>query len=903
MPRLPDATAFGNRPTPQPQLGTVSIGDGDPSALMAGPGQTLKDAQGAYGMADLALADRKEFEAKAKVEQEKTDRMQAEDAYNKLQQRRIDLTVGDGGFTKVKGIDATKQPLLKDYGDKLGGYANEISQGLANDNQRALFQSRATVTRMGLGEDILRHQMAENKVAAANTFKSTLAVERDKASVNFNNPGDVNASLVRIGAAIEDYGRNDGWSDVTIKAEKQAQFGLVHDTVIDRMTAAGNLVGARAWYEANKEDVDRKTAEALDKKTVDAVQRQAQAGWRGLFLTIQDDNAKLNEWLKGVHKDPNLSEQSRNVLIDQGQRERAKNQLHADSVADRALRAIDMERRSIETQIGQGRELTLDEEARLIDQGRRNPSLQGPITDLINLSRETRNFRLANPMEQERIINETAVGVRDGTKKPRLLSTMQSIKSAGDRLMAEAPVTYGIQQGMIKPTDLAAQPLDLTNPGGVNPNQLQARFTFGEQVAARRGGILKPLQPEEINRTVDWFSKQPVDAQSKWLGDMYLATGSNKAQFRALSAQIFRDNPVLANAAALAYGQVKDPSVPASDVAAAQTVLKGYAMLFPDRGTDGKSTKGMLITMPDEVKMRKDWDSKVGAAYSFSVPQAGSDAFQVARSAYAGMVGRVDKTDYSVLDPDAWDKAVKVATGGVTKYNGVLTVIPRGMTESEMRDGIQASLKAIDKGGGLGEGNSYSAMADLPLMPAGDGKFYLRNGIQPQAGKDGRPILIDLTQPLPPELRKKPVPGDAYSEAMKNDVSFEGLVRGLAGRPLKDKPAAPAPAREPDDARRGELGVLKRPDGGVSTELSVTITDDRLNAGKATNVPLLVKGQKGVEDLLAGKEPTDAQVQFAIKRAQERVKAGGTLPGYASIADAEAAAKARPVTEKMKTRQ
>lgn len=786
MPRLPDATAFGNRPTPNPQLGAVSIGDGDPSALMAGPAQTLKEAQGAYGMADLALADRKEFEAKAKVEQEKTDRMQAEDAYNKLQQRRIDLTVGDGGFTKVKGIDATKQPLLKDYGDKLGGYANEISQGLANDNQRALFQSRATVTRMGLGEDILRHQMAENKVAEQQTFKSTIDVETRKATVNFQNPGDVEASMVRIEDAVRTYGRNNGWSPEMIEDSRKIALGKVNDAVVDQMIAKGDLVGAQLWYISHKDDVDVQTAKSIMAKTADATQRQAFNGWQSTFLDIKNDNRMLDQWLKAVGKDPNLNEERRNMLTERGMRAIDVNKREASSAADRALRQTEMAMRSLETDLLQGRELSPEAEARILNEAKANPALQYRAGELVNTSRATRAFRMANPMQQEQMITEATLGVRNGTVPHRLLATMESIKGAQGKLMAEAPVTFAVQQGYVKPDDIAARPLDLTKPGAVDPNQFQARLQLAQQIAQYRGGVVKPFQPEEVAVVRDMFGKLPEQQQSAWLGNLYLMTGKDKSAFRAASAQLFKDNPVVANAAAMAYGNVRDPSVPADAASAADTVLRGQKILFPDRGADGKPTKGTLVTMPDENKMRKDWDSKVGAAYG-TLPEVGSNAFQTARAAYAGMVSRTDKTDYTVLDADAWDKAIKIATGGVTKYNGVLTVIPRGMTESEMRDGIQASLKALDKGGGLGEGNSYSAMADLPLMPAGDGKFYLRNGIRPQAGKDGRPILIDLTQPLPPELQKKPVPGDAYSESMKNDVSFEGLVRGLAGRPLKDK--------------------------------------------------------------------------------------------------------------------
>jgi hypothetical protein len=104
---------------------------------------------------------------------------------------------------------------------------------------------------------------------------------------------------------------------------------------------------------------------------------------------------------------------------------------------------------------------------------------------------------------------------------------------------------------------------------------------------------------------------------------------------------------------------------------------------------------------------------------------------------------------------------------------------------------------------------------------------------------------------------------------------------------------------KPDvDARKGELGSLRRPDGGVSTELSVTVTDPRLAGGRATNIPLLVAGQKNVQGLLAGDDPTEEQIEFAIRRAATRTKGGAALPSYDSVEEAVAAAKSRPESDK-----
>jgi hypothetical protein len=70
----------------------------------------------------------------------------------------------------------------------------------------------------------------------------------------------------------------------------------------------------------------------------------------------------------------------------------------------------------------------------------------------------------------------------------------------------------------------------------------------------------------------------------------------------------------------------------------------------------------------------------------------------------------------------------------------------------------------------------------------------------------------------------------------------------------------------------GYFGELKRPDGGISTELSIGVQID----GKETEIPLLVPTltQNEVDHLLAGKEPTKGMVQKAVDHARFRINNG-----------------------------
>lgn len=70
----------------------------------------------------------------------------------------------------------------------------------------------------------------------------------------------------------------------------------------------------------------------------------------------------------------------------------------------------------------------------------------------------------------------------------------------------------------------------------------------------------------------------------------------------------------------------------------------------------------------------------------------------------------------------------------------------------------------------------------------------------------------------------------------------------------------------------GFLGELKRPDGGISTELSIGV---EIN-GKEMEIPAIVPtlSKTEIEHLLDGNEPTDDIVRKAFDHAVKRLKDG-----------------------------
>jgi hypothetical protein len=137
-----------------------------------------------------------------------------------------------------------------------------------------------------------------------------------------------------------------------------------------------------------------------------------------------------------------------------------------------------------------------------------------------------------------------------------------------------------------------------------------------------------------------------------------------------------------------------------------------------------------------------------------------------------------------------------------------------------------------------------------------------------------------------------PLPSPKVEEA--KPVSGSPLPPGLpmgtnAPQAVKDK-VMTAPGASQAAAKADLSGVKthdgyparKNSDGSYSTELSITVTNPKLNNGKPTNIPSLWKGKEvdedtAVENVLASgkKYESFSTIPEAVKAAKERSKAGG----------------------------
>ena len=127
-----------------------------------------------------------------------------------------------------------------------------------------------------------------------------------------------------------------------------------------------------------------------------------------------------------------------------------------------------------------------------------------------------------------------------------------------------------------------------------------------------------------------------------------------------------------------------------------------------------------------------------------------------------------------------------------------------------------------------------------------------QEGLSPEMGSGTPPSVESIyQQSVPPDLQ-----ATAFPQPGAQQVAPEAYGQRADGTPKGT----------------GFLGELQRPDGRVSTELSIGVE----MGGEEVELPLLVPtlSKKEITLLLNGKEPTKAIVDKAIKYAQERMKKG-----------------------------
>lgn len=726
--KLPDLTQQA-RPSLQPSLGVARYQTESPSAAAA-PGEAMANLGHQIGQIAQQQIDR-------------ADNMRAEDAFNQLRQRQQDLTMGEKGFVHAKGADAVTKPLMQDYSQQFTDVADEISQTLATPRQKELFRQRADMASLQFRDDLLRHVVREGDVYEKQVFDSAAHTEAANVSAHWNEPDSVAISMTRMEALVNQRAKTQGWTPEIKQAVLSEQLGNLHEGVIDQALANKNYVFAQQWFDKHRDQMDQQTLDKLAPKVEGGVQKQLTNEYTTRFIAAMDNPKALNALDKQISGDPQLDDERKNILI-------GRVQSRMELLANRAERYQAQQERKLMTGINainsmtlQGYEPTVEQMAPLVAQAK-GTAYEPMVNQMIQTADATRKFRMATPAQQEQYLTQLEANARkDPTKfDVNLIGKMRTIMENQQKDIKEDPTTYAVRQGLIAPDEPAAQPLDLSKPDQLG-TMLQARFDLNRSMQARYGAPMKPLTKEETNLLTNYLANAPAPAKRELIGQIAKATGNDRAGYTALMAQIAPDDPVSAIAG---LRVTKDPN-------AADLLIQGQAILKPSKKADGSPENGKLWPMPKQQDFDNAFTSAEGTAFA-AHPQARNAYYQATRSIYAALAAK-DGDSSGEINSTRLDQAFKMATGGVTSYNGKDTVLPYGLDKSAFKDQLDARLQMLANNKRLADGMTLGKLRNMPLQPVGEGRYTLKAGDGILVDNKNQPVIIDFNQPTPQRLELK----------------------------------------------------------------------------------------------------------------------------------------------------
>lgn len=746
MAKIPDYTALGGRPSPQPSLAVVTYRGDNPAATAPGEaafqeGAALRQAGESLFATQQAEIERRRVEAaRQRAEREaearelrRIDELRAEDAFNELRRKQLELTVGQGGFATVKGAAAVTQDMLGTYTKKFQTVVQDIDGRLGNDQQREFFRRRASIAGLQYEEGLLQHLLREGDAYAKQTFDGTIGTEVMAATASWQDKAAVRVSIERVTAAARTLATDRQLAPELADAMVTEAASKVHSAVIQQAVSAGQFRFAEEYYKENKGQFTPETARAVEVAVRDGTQRELYYTYTKNFLAAQDDPKALKALLSSVDADRTLDERQKNALVGRIQSRQDTLETRARIERERAERRLQAQITAVNTMTLQGYEPTADQMAPILSAAR-GTALEPQVRQMVATANATRAFRAMAPQEQEVFLTRMEQQARaDPTRfDVTMISRLRAIQENQRRDARADPVTFAVRQGFVDPQAQAAQPLDLTKPETLG-STLAQRYSLAAELGARYQVPTKPLTEAEAGVLRTYLNRARGPERLNYFSRLAAATKGNEEAYKAVMAQVAPDDPVTALAGVYAANPMAST--------AATLMLRGQDVLRPATKEDGAPV-GKPWPMPRDQDLLKEFESLTREAFA-GKPGARNSYLQAAKSIYAARMVEAGNQS-GVLDTDIWEDAVRQATGGVGRYNGKYTLMPYGMSAGDFRDGVAVRIRDVVASGRLDPINTLTRLSDLPLEPVGDGRYVMRSGDAIILDKDRQPVFIDF---------------------------------------------------------------------------------------------------------------------------------------------------------------
>jgi hypothetical protein len=659
MPKLPDFTALGERPSLRPQRGIVSDQSGQIiGQAVEGLGNTAIQVQEQRYLRDVNLA--RAQASNALLDHEIAVRAKSDEIQKRVQSG--ELPYEEARQTFDHDISTIQAPEIKHL-DQIG--AQNLKKGI----ERNSFNGRLDIDK---SVDIARRTDFKAQFSGGLDKLGKLAGMPGANIDEINSKAQAYEPLARasgipkdiVDKAIQDF-KDKNWLNHATQRSMETKDSLSGIKQLERDLTA------KDGYYAGKLDTDKRNAVL---------------------------NAVTNNRLRIEYRQQHESDK------------REANALRALNTIDQQIAtgvpATAQMWASWESQV-KGTSSESEFKTRLGDEQEVQKVLRQPIGDQVKFVQD----------------QAAALDTGGGTLRQRAnLARLNNAVQANVKQLSDAPLLFNANRAgqEVAPLNLAMLGTDDAGITAQMKDRMATitsmRKTYGQQVQ------VKPLLPQEASQLSSALATATPEKQTELFASLYNAVHDVQA-YKGIMAQIAPDSPVRALAGMLAAKQKTltlenhwfkpDELAVSGDVA--KTMLQGESLLNAtktQKGEDGKSKTGLYL--PEDKTLQAEFQNYVGAAFAGRTGAA-ETAFQAVKAYYVGKAAQTGRLAASNQDIDTSlvKESVKAALGTVVDYNGNGEVLaPWGMDENTFEDRAQAALKTanIDADVGLlnqGEGTYY----------------------------------------------------------------------------------------------------------------------------------------------------------------------------------------------------
>lgn len=312
MPRVPtyDAPQVTQNTVPQTAFDAPTV---QPTAAQQGAqmGQALSAIGQTTGRIALDL-------------QQQANELRVTDALNQAKESAMRLTFDkDNGYTNLRGVNALQRPdgksLEQEYSETLQKQLSELSQGLGNEAQRAMFKQNADGILNSFRSGLVKHEADQFNEYSLSVSEGVQSTALREIGLNWNNPEVIDKAVNRIKA--ETYrqagllGKSAEWQDARTRELTSKAHLIALSAALDN----GNPLFADGYLKKYGEQMqadDLLRARGLVNKEVDlqvgtSIGQQVMAGFTSKIAPTEYDRLQniVNAKVAPVEGQPALDEQ------------------------------------------------------------------------------------------------------------------------------------------------------------------------------------------------------------------------------------------------------------------------------------------------------------------------------------------------------------------------------------------------------------------------------------------------------------------------------------------------------------------------------------------------------------------------------------------------------------------